>query len=217
MGLGAPLSKPLDGFVAELDQIEAAFSRCRGHSTVDGFIDYVPSEEGCLFALWDAWSRFLRRVVMSASSGPVLGLSGVTYTSSATRSEQAVLAHLLSNKSGQKYKFVNQEPNWHDEAAIADIVTVLGLANAQVVIGAVTATSVQLGPVTVASPLNEIRRARNFSAHKNWKTLLDVSAFARPPHGFVDLSQHLRSPRSGVETFSEWKDCLAALGAAAVQ
>lgn len=212
-----PLLSQYESLERELDQIESSFYRCRGHSTVDGYVSYVPTEEGCLFALWDAWSRYLRGVVMTVASGPSMGLSGTTYVPAMARNESAVLAHLASNKNGQKYRFVNQEPNWHDEQALSDIVTVLGLPNAPTMIGAVTASSVGLGPIQVSSPLNEIRKARNFSAHKNWKTLQDVAAYAAPATGFLGLSHHLRARRSGVETFSEWKESIAALAAAAAQ
>ena len=210
-----PLSEVTDRFVAELDQIESAFYKCRGHSTVEGYISYVPTEEGCLFAMWDAWSRFLRTLVVTVSAGPTQSLAGITYTPTSIRTERDVLDYLLANKSGQNYRFVNHEPNWHDERAISDIVTVLSLPNASTIIGSVTTTTVVLGPIVVESPLAEIRTARNFCAHKNWRTFADVGGFGGGT--FSTLSDHMRRRRSGVETFSEWKESLEAIAASAAQ
>lgn len=209
-----PLLAIVDSFVFELDQIEATYYRCRGHSRVDGYVQYVPSEEGCLFALWDAWNRFLRTLTIVTNGGDSLGLSGAVYSPSKIRTEYEILSHLATSRRGQKYKFTNGEPNWYDGAAISDIVTVLQQPNASIVIGAVTASNVSLGPIMVPSPLPEIRAARNFSAHKNWKTFSDLSPYSS---GLSTLSDHLRQRRSGVETFSEWKESLEALAASAAQ
>lgn len=152
---------------------------------------------------------------MAVSSGPTLGLSGMTYSPVTPRIESDVLLHLLANRSSKNYRFTNKEPNWHDERALVDIATTLALPNAQTVIGAITASSIALGPVVVPSPLAEIRTARNFSAHKNWKTLSDISAYSSP--AFSTLTAHLRGRRTGVEAFSLWTECLGALAASAAQ
>lgn len=209
-----PLQSLVEKFSDELDQIEAIYHRCRDHTSVSGFIDYLPSEEGCLFAIWDAWSRYLRSLVVMSSGGSTVGMSGVIYTPTHARNEKDLLQYLRSNSAGQKYKFTNAEPNWHDERALSDIATTLALPNASVLIAAISASSISLGPVVVTSPLTEIRTARNFCAHKNWKTLEDISKFSS---NFSDLSTHLREIRSGVGTFSEWSESLAALAASAAQ
>lgn len=210
-----PLGAVVDRFVSETDQIESIFHKCKGHASVVGFLEYIPTEEGRLFALWDAWTRFLRSLVMAVSSGPTLGLSGTEYSPVNPRIESEVLQHLSANRAGKSYKFVNREPNWHDERALVDMVTTLALPNAPTVIGAITASSVTLGPVVVPSPLAEIRTARNFCAHKNWKTLSDITAYSSPT--FSTLSAHLRGRRTGVEAFSVWTECLGALSASAAQ
>lgn len=210
-----PLVAVVDRSCDEFAQIESVFFKCKGHSSVWGFVDYWPTEEGCLFALWDAWTRFLRELVMVCAAGQVLGLSGALYSPLTTRSESSVLAELRSAKRGNSYKFTNQEPDWNKESSLVDIVSVLGLANASVIVGAVTASTISLGPSVVQSPLPEIRVARNFCAHKNWKTLSDVSAYS--PTSFTTMNEHLREKRSGVETFSEWVECLISLTRSAAQ
>lgn len=214
-GAPSPLLVVVDEFIRELDEIESIFARCKGDRTVVAFTTYTPTEEGCLFALWDAWTRFLRALVMECSAGATVGLAGGVYVPPIVRQEQAVLAHLTANKKGNQFGFVNGEPKWNSEVSLSDIVTALSLPNAATIIGSVTASHVVLGPITVGSPLEEIRIARNFAAHKNWKTLSDIGAYSAP--GFTTLSDHLRRPRSGVPAFSEWKESLESLAAAAAQ
>lgn len=206
----------VDDFIAELDQIESIFHRCRGDRSVSGFsIPYVPTEEGCLFAVWDAWTRFLRNLTMACCGPGVLGLSGQTYTAPTPRTEAQVLSYLMANRRGRNFRIVNGEPKWSNPACLADIANALALPNAHTIVSAVTASTVVLGPIVVPSPLEEVRVARNFAAHKNPTTLADIQVFA--PIAFSTLSDHLRDTRSGVEAFSEWKECFCALAEAAAQ
>lgn len=210
------LLEVVNSFVAELDQIESIFHRCRGDRTVSGFsVPYTPTEEGCLFAVWDAWTRFLRALTVSSCGVGVLGLSGKCYTASTPRTEAQVLDFLVANKKGRNFGIINGEPKWNNPLYLADIANALALPNGQTIVSAITASSVVLGPVVVMSPLEEVRMARNFAAHKNPSTLADIEAFA--PAVFTTLSAHLRGSRSGVEAFSEWKECFCALAEAAAQ
>jgi hypothetical protein len=145
----------------------------------------------------------------------VEGLTGHSYTPAVPRGEAQVLDDLTANARGNDFRIVNGEPSWGDPSKLANIAIFLGLANAVNIINAVTSSSIVLGPITVPNPLEEIRKCRNFVAHKAPPTLRDVMGFARGR--YVDLSSHLRHLRSGVETFSEWRDCLAALAEAAAQ
>ena len=98
--------------------------------------------------------------------------------------------------------------------AVADFVTTLALSNGAAIIGAVTSTTVMLGPFAVANPLEEIRICRNFIAHQCDVTFADVMKFAVA--GLSNLRDHVRSKRYGVELFSDWKEgCLAIAAAAA--
>lgn len=208
------LADVMDDFVRELDEIESVFTNHKGARTVVGFqFAYTPAEDGCLISLWDSWTRFVRSIVIYSASRPVTGLSGNTYVPTNNRNESQVLADLIANRSGNNFRINNGEPAWADPNCLADIVNFLGLQNGYIIVNAVGASTVHLGPIAVANPLKEIRLCRNFVAHKSQPTLNDVLAFARSP--FVDLSTHLRERRSGIEAFSEWKDCLAALASSA--
>lgn len=208
------LADVVDDFVRELDEIESVFSSCKGARTVVGFqFAYAPAEDGCLVSLWDSWNRLVRSLVVISAAGPVSGLSGSLYSPASSRAETQVLSDLIANRRGNNFRINNGEPAWADPSCLADIVAFLGLQNGNTIVNAVGATDVLLGPITVPNPLKEIRLCRNFVAHKSRPTLGDVLSFARSP--FVDLSTHLRERRSGVEAFSEWKDCLAAIAGSA--
>jgi hypothetical protein len=206
----------VDDFVAELDQIESIFAKCRGDRTVTGFsVAYTPTEEGCLFALWDAWTRFLRSLIIASCKASVIGLSGQIYMPPTARSESQALTYLDSNRRGRNFRIINGEPKWNNPLCLADIANALSLPNERTIVSAITATSVVLGPLVVASPLEEMRVARNFAAHKNASTLSDLAEYSVT--AFSTLSDHIRASRSGVEAFSEWKDCLSVLAESAAQ
>lgn len=216
MSTPQPLAAVVDAFVAEVNQIESVFSSCKGARTVEGFLfPYTPSEDGCLVSVFDAWNRFLRKLVITGASGDVQGLSGAVYQQATPRTESQVLADLSANRKGHNFKIINNEPRWYDLTCLVDIMSFLGLNNSSVVVGSLGSTFVTLGPITVANPIEELRTCRNFVAHKNDFTLRDVQAFS--PTAFRDLTTHLRTLRSGVETFSEWRDCLVTLAEAAGQ
>jgi hypothetical protein len=207
----------VDEFRSELDEIESIYYSCRSHSTVASSTipSYKPTEEGCLFALWDSWTRYLRSLVVVSASASFLSLGGTTHSNPTPRSESQLLLDLNANKRGRNFGIINDEPKWNDPTKLADIANYLGIPNQTQILSAVTATSLSLGPIVITSPLEEMRIARNYAAHKNPKTQQDLAAFSRVT--FTSLPDHLQQRRSGVETFSEWKESLLALGEAAAQ
>ena len=125
------------------------------------------------------------------------------------------MSHLIAEKQGKAYRFINGETYWYNSTFLVDIVSTLELANSTKIIGAVTATYVHLGPTTILNPLEEIRICRNFVAHKSDHLLGQVKGFANEP--FVDLSWHIRKLRTGVQTFEEWTEAMTTLAASAAQ
>jgi hypothetical protein len=212
----APLANVTDVFLKEVRELESVFSTYPGHRLVVGPpYDYRPLEDGCLVSLWDAWSRFLRTLVLACAAGETLGLSGTAYVPSTPRGEGQVLADLIANKRGNNFAIINGEPKWNNIANLTSIVTFLNIPNANVIVGAVSSTSISLGPLIVTNPLEEIRKCRNFVAHKSPNTRNDIQPYFTGP--YLGLKDHVRQRRSGVETFSEWCECLVALAGAAAQ
>jgi hypothetical protein len=126
-----------------------------------------------------------------------------------------VLTDLIANRRGNYFGIMNGEPKWFNARNLASILSFLGVGNEQVILGAVGAASIQLGPITVPSPVEEVRVCRNYVAHKAPPTLADVQRYTQGY--FTDLSAHMRQLRSGVETFSEWREAFGALAEAAAQ
>lgn len=208
----------VSSFEAEADQLEGIFAICIGHPRVSGYDHpYVPTEDGCVVSLWDAWNRYLRSLVLVSASGPVVSLGGSTYQPRNARSEDEALRYLKQNSRRHAYRVTRNEPNWHMPNAFVDIVVCLELDPIQTrtLSGAISATSIALGSISVPNPVEEIRICRNFIAHKSSVTLRDVKSYARGTYS--DLSSHLRRKRSGVETFTEWKECMVAIAVAMAQ
>ena len=210
------LSAPLASLTAELDQIESVFYAVGGSNRVTEYrVEYRPAEDGCLVSLFDAWNRFLRALMLGCAAGTVEGLSGALYSPVTAMAEPAAIAHINANRSGTQIRTVKGEPYWYDLRATADLCSVLGLANAGQIVGAVTASHIQLGPFLIPSPLEEIRLCRNFVAHKGASTFAAAQTAAGV--AFADLISHLRSKRSGVELFSDWKESCRAVAITAAQ
>lgn len=210
------LEPVLKNFANEIDALESIFFSRHSHRSVIGpTYTYLPIEDGCLVSLWDAWSRFIRYLVLRSASGPTVGLSGTLYQPVQPRTESQVLQDLAANARGNNFGLTNGEPKWFSARNLASVMGFLGLANQQVILGAIGATNVQLGPITILSPLEEVRTCRNYVAHKAPPTLAGVQRYAQGT--FVDLSTHMRRLRSGVETFSEWREALHAIAEAASQ
>jgi hypothetical protein len=209
------LGPVVDRFRNELDQVESIFYAAGRLSTVDQYqVIYAPAEDGCLVSLWDAWNRFMRDLLLTSASGAVQGLSGTIYTPSVARTPTVAVAHIVSNSKGTLIKSVRGEPQWYSVTAASDFVRLLALSNAAAIVAAVTASSIQFGAFSIPNPLEEIRRCRNFVAHKCEVTLGDVLAYA--PAGLTNLQDHVHARRYGVDLFSDWKEgCLAIAEAAA--
>ncbi len=157
----------------------------------------------------------MRALCLTSCSGSTQGLSGVAYSPSGAMTEQQAIAHVRSNRRGTAITLTAGEPKWFDVAALPDLTNVLGLANAIVIVNAVSSYQVQLGPFQVSNPLEEIRQCRNFVAHKGDVSMKQAQAAANA--SFPDMSTHVRTRRSGVETFSEWKESCLAIAEAAAQ
>jgi hypothetical protein len=213
-GLAPSLSANVLSLRAELDQIEQVFYASRGLNRVTEYkVPYAPAEDGCLVALWDAWNRFVRGLLLQSCAGIAEGLSGTIHAPTTPMTELVALGHIQANRRGTNIILVRGEPKWFDPGAIADLTDVLAIANRNEIVSSITASRITLGLATIPNPIEEIRICRNFIAHKGDMTLGDVQRFSG---AFTDLRTHMRSKRYGVELFSDWKEgCLAIAEAAA--
>lgn len=213
---GPALVAVVDHLRDELSEIESIFAGCIGDRSVARYrVPYVPSEDGCLIALYDAWVRFMRELLLTSCSGPVLGLAGHTHIPATARNSQTAIDHLRRNRRGTKISFLGGEPKWADAAAVSDLTTVLGLANGGTIVSAVTASAVTLGVTTVPNPLEQIRACRNYVSHKGPTAMAQVRVAIAGQ--FSDMTSVLRRRHLGVEIFSEWIESCLALAEVAAQ
>ncbi len=149
--------------------------------------------ETCVIRVHDAWSRFCRElIVISASCAPTT-LSGTLIPKAPNiRTKGDVIPAILRNKH---YKY---EPRWGDPTDCLRAARVVGVRNYPSLLTALSASP---------SPIDDIRRVRNFIAHRNHQTAQEVKIIAvslgLPERADVDIiMSHTRPP--GIKLFEEW-------------
>lgn len=211
------LSSPVSKFEDEAKQILDIFARATNRTAVHAYaLPYTPMDDGCVVSLWDAWNRFLRDLVLTSASGACTGLGGSTYVPAVARSESDAMQRLSSAARSFGIRLVNGEPNWYNLSMLASCAAALGLQNDQVLVSALSSTTIRLGQVSVPSPLEEVRLCRNYIAHKSTGTRRGVEGIIHPTV-FAGISDHCRRLRYGVETFQEWGEGMISLAYAASQ
>lgn len=206
-----------DAFCLEVDEIESNFHQCGNMSPIATYqVAYIPAVEGCITALWDAWSRFNRSLLLTSASSPVKGISGSLYTPRHNRSEQQALRKLDgdSRDPRNKIKLSGGEPIWAAPEMLLDVCQSLELPALHPLHGAVTSHSLSLPlGASASNPISEIRKVRNFCAHKGKSTYGRMRTHLRP--GILDAHSHVRQKVGGISRFSHWVDCLKTISEAA--
>ncbi|MEV0294235.1 hypothetical protein [Nocardia sp. NPDC050710] len=200
----------------EVFEIELAFEACSHHDSITGFnTTYGAGEDGCVVSLWDAWNRFMRALILTSCAGPFEGASGHLYTPPNVFIESAALLELKKAAKKTNIKVVRTEPNWYDSLATADFCSALSLPNAAVITSAVQSSQiVDFTGAIVPNPLSEVRKMRNYIAHKNHLTFSDITALglsSNDPRAFIS-----QIVTGGTSRFTEWTTGLIAVANAAV-
>lgn len=187
-----------------------------GHAAQDvqcGAMPYCPLDDGCVVSLWDAWNRFMRALYLTSAAGDVTGIGGEVYLPTTARDEPDALTELRAAGSikGSGIALVANEPKWFLTSSVYDISACLGLSNGSVIADALTQADVMLGGgFRIAVPLVDIRKVRNYIAHKSSAAADDLLCLMAP--GVVDLSGYLReTSRGGATRFDDWSDALIGL------
>lgn len=206
-----------DRFATEADAIESAFHQCGNFTQISAYkVAYIPAIEGCVTALWDAWSRFNRSVLLASAEGPVIGQSGTTYAPLQNRTETQALSKLSADARlpTNRIKLSGNEPMWAAPEMLFDVCISLELTPQHPLHPAVTANTLSL-PLnsTTPNPIPEIRKVRNFCAHKGDSTFRNMSRHFRP--GVLNVHSHVKQKIHGISRFSHWVDCLKVISEAA--
>jgi hypothetical protein len=185
-------------FISESSKIETRFLTPLPKDEYDK-VNCIPVHdycaEMCVIRLHDAWSRFCRELVLLSAACRPLSASGRPVPLAPGISSKAnVFAKL--QKSHRKPPF--WEPRWGDPSECIDASNVLRLSNR---------AEISLGLGLTPSPVDEVRRIRNFMAHRSKSTADYLREIAIMYHlqGWPIAAQllHLTLP-SGVALFSEW-------------
>ena len=200
----------------EVEGIRQHFARVpSGVRVPNRLMEYIPTSDGCVVSLWDAWTRFMRKLVLTCASSTVTGLNGNNWMPAKERDEEAALKHLKCAQSkGAVFNLSYGEPIWNSARDIEHVANALGLQNSTNF--AATGSSMvtlALG-LSVPNPISEIRDVRNYIAHKtprNKATVLNHCAFTRT----TSIEDHLRSTSMGGAThFDDWIDGLMGIAEA---
>ncbi|MDJ0106533.1 hypothetical protein QM646_08935 [Rhodococcus erythropolis] len=199
----------------EVMEIEAAFNACIPHSSIAGFnTTYGAGEDGCIVSLWDVWNRFMRSLVLASCAGPIAGGSGTLYTPTVRFTEQTALAELKKASKKTNIKVVRTEPNWYDPLATADICAALSLPNSSTIAAAVQSSQiVDSAGLVVSNPLSDVRKMRNYIAHKNHLTFSDVAALGLTSNDSRTFICEILT--GGTSRFTEWATGVIAVANAA--
>jgi hypothetical protein len=167
--------------------------------------------EMCVVRLHDAWARFCRElVVVSAGGEPVTAGGAVVARAAGINQVGDVIPTLRSTYSRRQQRHW-REPRWADAATCIDAAQRLAITNIATVSAAIGATP---------SPVEHVRRVRNFIAHRGRATAIDAAIVATS----VGLSRFTQADDvvsklvpPGMPLFVSWCTTMALLGKAAIQ
>jgi len=191
------------GFVREAQTAATAFSS--GATLPDCFDPHRNNREWCALNLHDAWARFCRSLVLDSAFASTTTLSGTLVPPVVSSEGLAVSAvRKAFSRGGSVW-----EPQWASAADAVKAAVALRIANrAQVTAG--------LG--ASPNPDEDLRLVRNFIAHRNIRTALDLrrlrGRLGAPPGDLVDSLLGMPSPPYS-SLFERWIEELISIGAVA--
>ena len=166
--------------------------------------------ELCVVRLHDSWARFCRElVIQSAADRPITTTGTIVIRAPGIGRRSDVIPALRSTYTlAQQQKWY--EPRWADAAACIDAAKRLQLANAATISAAIGSTP---------SPVEHLRRVRNFIAHRG----RDTASLLIPVAASIGLKR-FRYPEDiiaarippGMALFMTWTVRLRAIARAAV-
>lgn len=202
------LTYPFHNFLAESAWIGACFelslSKSINHPRTQNV--YSLSSEMAVLRLYDAWSRFCREVVIMSAGCRPFTVSGTRLTRiPQVNKREDVIPALMSTFKKQRF-----EPKWGDASKSIDAAQRLGISNFSTFSAAIGAAN---------STAEEIRRVRNFFAHRNRDTAFKVRAHPIHKAGMnLEVSTIVgQLVHPGVTKMESWIANLRIVGEAAIQ
>jgi hypothetical protein len=219
--LTVSLSETALEFEREVDRLQEWFLTGSAVGVVEHSpYPYAPLGDGCVVSLWDAWSRFVRRLLLTCACGEVQGAQGAIYRPGNSRTEVVALNHLVTQKPGKSYSLAfgtRGEPKWYIVKDSFEIASTLELENGPTIGAALTASQVHLSNIiTVGNPASDVQLLRNYVAHKSDANFLKLCG-KLPVKQHANTDSFLRSRTSGgSQIFCDWADAMVVLASSAV-
>jgi hypothetical protein len=163
--------------------------------------------EMAVIRLHDAWARFCRELIILSAFGRTVTLSGVPLTPCHRSIKRChlVIPFLLAGPPRLQF-----EPRWADATKCIQAATRLGINNLPTVSAALAAAN---------SPAEQVRRVRNFYAHRKLGTVQEAIATnlftsRMKPHAVFDLAAYTAG---NVRIIESWVTNLVLVATAASQ
>lgn len=195
--------KPLRRLSTELAWLESEFMR----AAPDKHRHTQLTCEMAVVRLHDAWARFCRELIIRSARGRTVTLTGTRlHPSHSAIVKRSSVIPLLISMYPRRRRF---EPRWADATECIEAGTRLAIGNLSTVAGALGA---------VNSPANDIRRVRNYYAHRSQRTAHDALStrfFSSGAHPEVfDLANYTSGSTTVLES---WTAGLILIATAAAQ
>jgi hypothetical protein len=160
--LSSAFHKPLGRLNGELHWLQDEFLTT---SAASNQRQHQLACEMTVLRLHDAWARFCRELIVLSAFGRTVTLSGVPVPPchSSIKRCHSVIPRLFATP-GPRYRY---EPRWADATECIRAATRLGVANVATISSALAASN---------SPAEDIRKVRNFYAHRMKRTVQDATA-----------------------------------------
>lgn len=199
------LSAPLQRFVKEALWLNKEFHDASHHPNHSSAITHQLTQEMCVIQLNDAWARFCREIVIVSAVGRTTTLSGSFIAPAPQISGRSNVIPTLLRSYARRRPY---EPNWHQANECITAITNLNLSNRVTVRDAIG---------VMDSPAEELRRVRNYFAHRGagtgeycWNTGLFSNRGRYEP---ISLKSYVPG---GSTVFESWAKRLCAIARAAV-
>lgn len=166
--------------------------------------------EACVIRLHDCWARYCRELIFCSAAESPLTLSGAVLAKAAgVVSRKDVIPLIKAGFKASKRSLPFGEPRWADSAQCMDSVKILSLSNSSTILAAIGSTP---------SPSDDLRKVRNYIAHRNESTAKELQSVAKTLPAAKDLYSLLSNPLppTGTSVFEQWILQLRVIAIAAI-
>lgn len=195
------LEKTLRAFQLECYWISTAFRKASSSRIKEREMQLAA--EMAVMRIHDAWARYCREQILLSAVGNHQSLSGLRITPAlGVTSRNAALLTLLRGNLN------NWEPRWADATKAISAATALAISNLPTISSALAA---------VDNPAEDVRRVRNYFAHRTSRTASEAIATGLFPSGRPNVWDLGLPTHAGVNTIEHWSGRFELVAVAMIQ